>query len=95
MKSIPTGVAIGVGIIVLADFFLTHPILDAVGNAFREWAIILSAFALLLGLVNLLNVHLVRIIRREESGAGYSLVVILTTVFVAIIGLFAGLSSAR
>ncbi len=94
MKSIPTGVAIGVGIVVLADFFFTHPILDALGDAFREWAIILSAFALLLGLVNLLNVHIVRIIRRDESGVGYSLIVILTTAIVTVIGLFVGLSSA-
>ncbi len=92
MKSFPTGVAIGVGIVVLADFFFTHPILDALGDAFREWAIILTAFALLLGLMNLLTVHLVRIIRREESGAGYSLVVILTAATVTMIGLFTGLA---
>src|SRR5574337_922343 len=94
MKSFPTGVAIAVGVVVLADFFFTHPILDALGEAFREWAIILTAFALLLGLLNLLNVHFVRVIRREESGAGYSLVVILTTAVVTLIGLFTGLTSA-
>ncbi len=94
MKSLPTGVAIAVGIVVLADFFFTHPILDALGDAFREWAIILTAFALLLGLLNLLNVHFVRIIRREESGAGYSLVVILTAGAVTMIGLLTGLTSA-
>lgn len=94
MKSFPTGVAIAVGIVVLADFFFTHPILDALGDAFREWAIILAAFALLLGVMNLLNVHLVRVVRREESGAGYSLVVILTAVIVTTIGLFTGLAGA-
>jgi hypothetical protein len=94
MKSLPTGVAIGVGIVVLADFFISHWLLDAIGAAFREWAIILSAFALLLGLANLLNVHVVRIIRREESGGADSLIVLLTTGIVTLIGLFTGLSGA-
>lgn len=93
MKSFPTGVAIAVGTVVLADFFFTHPILDAIGAAFREWAIILTAFALLLGVVNLLNVHLVRVVTREEAGAGYSLVVLATAMIVMIVGLFTGLNS--
>lgn len=93
MKWLSTAVAMAVGLIVLLDFFFIHPILNGVGAAFREWAILLTAFALLLGLFNLLSVHLLRIIRRTESGAGYSAVVLLTFAIVTVIGLVFGLPS--
>ncbi len=93
MRWLSTAVAIAVGLIVLFDFFFTHPILDAVGAAFREWTIILTAFALLLGLVNILNVHVLRIVRHNEPGVGYSAVLVLTFVIVTLIGLVFGLPS--
>jgi hypothetical protein len=94
MKWLSTAVAMAVGLIVLLDFFFTHPILNGVGAAFREWAILLTAFALLLGLFNLLSVHLLRIFRRNETGAGYSAVVVVTFAIVTVIGLWFGLPSA-
>ena len=93
MKQISIAIATGVGIIVLADFFFSHPLLDALGVAFREWAIILTAFAMLLGIFNVLQVHLRRIFRRDESGTGYSVVVLITALFVGVIGLLAGFRS--
>lgn len=95
MRWLATAVAIGVGLVVLLDFFFQHPLLDPIGQAFRQWTIILTAFALLLGLVNLLTVHLMRIVRRNEPGAGYSAVVVFTAVVVAVIGLWYGLPSAE
>jgi hypothetical protein len=95
MRQISVAVAIGVGIVVLLDFFFTHPLLDALGAAFRAWAIILTAFAMLLGAFNVLTVHLRRVIRRDESGAGYSLIVLISAILVAVIGLVAGLASAQ
>lgn len=93
MKWLATAVAIAVGLIILADFFFTHPLLDALGTAFREWTIILTAFALLLGLGNLLLVHFLRVVRRHEPGAGYSAIVLLTTGIVIAMGLWFGLPS--
>ena len=93
MKQISIAVAGGVGIVVLADFFFTHPLLDSLGALFREWAIILTAFALLLGLINLLSVHLKRMLRRDEPGAGYSLVVLVAAALVGTFGFLAGLPS--
>jgi hypothetical protein len=94
MKWLSTGVAIAVGLVVLMDVFFTHPLLGALGAAFREWTIILTAFALLLGLFNLLLVHVLRIVRRNESGAAYSAIVLLTATGVGMIGLLFGLPSA-
>ncbi len=88
-----TAVAIGVGLIVLLDFFVSSPMLDTIGQAFRQWTVILTAFALLLGLFNLLQVHMGRVIRRNEPGAGYSVVVLMTAGLVMLVGLATGLPS--
>jgi hypothetical protein len=90
---IATGVAIGFGLIVLLDFFVSNQLLDDTGEILRQWTIILTAFALLLGLFNLLQVHLLRVIRRNEPGAGYSAVVLATAGIVMLVGLATGLSS--
>ncbi len=50
--------AIVCGLLVLVDFFLAVPVIDALGAALIEGALILAAFALLLGVLNLLGVHL-------------------------------------
>jgi hypothetical protein len=93
MSWISTAIAIGVGFITLLTVFFQLPLLDALGNAFREWTIFLTTFALLLGLVNLMRVHIHRIIRRDESGAGYSLIVLLTATIVFGLGMAFGLPS--
>ncbi len=93
MRWLLTAVAIGVGFVMLADFFYRHPLLDILGVAFREWAIILTAFALLVGLYNLLHVHFLRVLRRHEPNAGYSLLVLATALTVIAIGFWFGLGS--
>ncbi len=93
MKVVATAVAIAFGLIVLLDFFVSNELLGKTGQALRDWTIILTAFALLLGLYNLLQVHLLRVARRNEPGAGYSLVVLASAGIVMLIGLATGLTS--
>ncbi|MBI3286505.1 MAG: hypothetical protein HYZ68_00505 [Chloroflexi bacterium] len=71
-RAVPTSIAMAVGILVLADFFLDQPLLNAVGRTLVDWVIILSAFALILGLLNILHFH-ARRIQRREGGWPYSL----------------------
>ena len=93
MKWLATAVAIAIALIMLADLFFTNPLLHSLGAAFRDWTVILTAFALLLGLFNLLLVHFLRLTRRHEPGAGYSAVVLVTFIAVTVIGLWFGLPS--
>jgi hypothetical protein len=95
MRLIPTALAITVGLFTLLDFFFAHPLLDIIGAAFRDWAIILTAFALLLGLGNLLFVHFLRVTRRNEPGAGYSAIVLIVTLVVFGAGLWFTLPSSE
>ena len=76
-RVLPALVALLVGPVVLLDFFLENPILDAAGSFLLEGAIILAAFALILGLWNLLLVH-ERHIRRRERGWPGSVIILLS-----------------
>lgn len=93
MKLAATAVAIAFGLIVLLGFFVPIQPLDDTREMLLRWTVILTAFALLLGLFNLLQVHLLRVIRRNEPGAGYSAVVVVTAAIVMGVGLVTGLSS--
>ena len=74
-RVVPAVVAVLVGLTVLLDFLLENPLLDAAGAFLLDGAIIVGASALLLGLVNLLQVH-ERRIRRRERGWGESIVLL-------------------
>lgn len=94
MKWFATAIALAVGLVTLLDYFFSLPLLDALGIAFKQWTVILTAFALLLGLLNLSQVHLTRIVHRHEASAGYSVIVVVTAVLVFAIGLWYMLPSA-
>jgi len=78
--------AIGIGVLVLLDRFIANIYLDALGFFFLDIAIILAAFALLLGFFNVLTVH-VQKVRMQQSGWPYSIILILFALFVLVIGL--------
>lgn len=85
-RTLPTAVAIGIGIFVFTALFTTNPLLDAVGTYFIDTAVIIAAFALFLGLVNVLRVHARRVHDRPQD-AGYSLVLLVALFIVLTFGL--------
>lgn len=75
MKQIvPTTVAVGAGLLVLLGYLFPQSLLATVRDELVRWAVILAAFAFILGFFNLLRVHLARTRTREGI---YSLVLIL------------------
>jgi len=85
-RVLPTGLAIAVGIFVLAAVFTSDPRLDALGTYFVDTAVIIAAFALFLGLVNVSRVH-ARKIRERGPGRLYSFVLLAAMLIVLAIGL--------
>lgn len=69
-----TVVAISAGILTLIGYFI--PGLEFLSDTLINWAVVLAGFALILGMVNLLSIHLGRL-RAQKPGSIYSLVVIL------------------
>lgn len=85
-----TAVAIGFGLLVLLGIFI--PDLADLRNRILNWAMLLAAMALLLGLLNLFQVHYQRIRANEKSV--YSIVLILAMVVTFIVTLLQGSDSA-
>jgi hypothetical protein len=85
-RMLPTAIAIAVGVFVLAAVFTSDPRLDAFGTYLIDTAVIIAAFALFLGLVNVSRVH-ARRIRERGPGRLYSFVLLAAMLIVLAIGL--------
>jgi len=72
-----TAIAIGVGLVVLLGYFLPNDTLTGLRVALLEWAIIIAAFALLVGVVNLVYVHW-RKTAAAQTNSVYSLVLLIS-----------------
>lgn len=64
---IPVSLAIAVGLVVLLGQFISNATLDNIIAALVGWGAIVAAFALLLGLANLILFHTKRIVKRDAQ----------------------------
>jgi hypothetical protein len=85
-RMLPVAIAIAMGLFVLVSLFTSIPLLDALGLYFIDMAVIIAAFALFLGLVNIFRVH-IRKVREGQTAWPYSLVLIITLLLVLVVGL--------
>lgn len=81
-RIVPTAIAAAVGVIVLVGYLLPHhlpayPVFAFLRDRLIQWAVIVAAFAFILGFFNVLRVHLRRI-THGKSNAPYSALLILT-----------------
>ncbi len=81
---VSTAIAIGVGIVVLAGYFI--PSIINIRYALLRTGLVLSAVALLVGIINLIVVHL-RKIGSDSENSGYSLILVISLVVTLIIGI--------
>jgi hypothetical protein len=88
-RIVSTVVAMSVGLLVLADFFINSASVNALGLYLVRTASIVAAFALVLGMVNVLTVHLNKISSRERGWA-YSWVLLGALFFTLGVGILTG-----
>ena len=88
-RSVAIAIAISVGLFVLLDFFVQNAFIGLVKFVFVRWAIIVAAFAMVLGFFNVLIVHLNKILQFKQ-GWFYSIFLILAMMIVLILGLIEG-----
>lgn len=86
------GIAVITGVVVLLAYFVD--ILAPVRTILLDWALLLTAVALLLGVWNLFRRHW-RTLRSDQPGKVNSLVMIISLVATLIVTLVFGLSSAQ
>ncbi len=82
-------VAIAFGLIVLQGYFIDLAVLQGLRTMILQWAVVLAAAALLLGVVNLLAVHLSKI-GAQEKGWPYSALLVGALLITLVVGLFFG-----
>lgn len=87
-RRIPLAICFTIGILMLAQFMIPHPISRAFGSTVNKWYIVLAAFALVLAIGNLIRHHGTKI-RRKKTDWPYSIVTLSSMVAMSIIG-FAG-----
>ena len=92
-RSVAIAIAISVGLFVLLDFFVQNAFIGLVKFVFVRWAIIVAAFAMVLGFFNVLIVHLNKILQFKQ-GWFYSIFLVLTMMIVLILGLIEGLQGS-
>jgi hypothetical protein len=85
-RRFPTAIAIAIGLLVLLSRFFPNATLTALGYFFIDSAIIVAAFAIILGFFNLMIVHFKKIRRRQRDWP-YSIILIVTMWIVLVAGL--------
>lgn len=93
LQIIWTAVATGFGLIVLQGYFIEIPGLQDLRTIILQWGVVLAAAALLLGLVNLMAVHLTKI-GAQEPGWVYSALLVVALGGTLVVGLLFGQESA-
>lgn len=89
LRIVWAAVAMIFGLIVLQGYFLDLEPLRAARTMVLEWAVVLAAAALLLGVVNLAAVHLSKI-GAQEKGWAYSTLLLGALLVTLVIGLWFG-----
>ncbi len=85
-RTLPAAIAIPVGIVVLVSILTPYPLLDALGLYLMNVAIIVAAFALFLGVGNVMRIH-ARKLREHPSDRLYSLALLVVLILVLVFGL--------
>lgn len=84
-RVILTVITLSIGAIVLLSFVWDNEVLRSFRGVLVEWTVIVVAFAMLLGVLNVLRVHAQRIQKRQ--GVVYSLILVFTFLIVFIPGI--------
>jgi hypothetical protein len=72
-REIPLLITAIVGLFMILSFFIPHPFVTGVAASLKQWFIVISAFAVVLGVGNLVRVNLHRI-RRRDTDWGFKVV---------------------
>lgn len=92
-KTIPTAIVLVSGIIVVLQYFIKSPVLTTATSTLTQWRSLVAAFALGLGVVNIVRVH-GRNLQRDGIKNIYSIALFVTMLFTCFFGLVYGKTSA-
>ena len=88
-RKLPLAVCFIMGIVMIVQFFIPHPVSLEFASVIYRWVIVLTAFALVLAIGNLIRHHSYKIRRKKEDWP-YSIVTLAGMTGMAAIGLVWG-----
>jgi hypothetical protein len=89
-RQIPLTITFFFGMFMIIQYFIPHHSVDEWAGRFQRWAIIVLAFAYVLGVANVLRINLEKVYRRESDWL-FKLVTCVSLVGMMVIGLVEGI----
>lgn len=86
--SLSTAIAIAVGLVVLLGYFISIDMLTSLRIVFLEWAVILAAVAMLVGIANLFYVHWRKMTAAQPSSVYSAVLLISLVITLSVVGWF-------
>ncbi len=88
--TVPLVIGFVVGVFMVGEFFIPHWRYQEIKTLLLEFGLVLAGAAFLLGLINLTQVNLPKVLRREEDW-GYKALMLVSMALTVFFGLFEGL----
>jgi hypothetical protein len=92
-RNVPLAICLGMGIVMMVQFFVPHPISVGLYDLTTKWVRIVSAFALVLGVGSMVTYHTEKL-RRRRTGWPYSIVALVAATASTVIGLAWGVQQS-
>jgi len=92
-EKLPVLLCFVTGLIVCAATFVPHPAVAGPFHTVNDWTLIISSFAIVLGIASLIRRHWARV-RAQDAGWGYSAVTLVAMAVTAVLGVSWGMDPA-
>jgi len=91
-NEVPIAIAFITGMLMVISLFVPHPIISRPASVVRQWAIIITAFAYVLGVANIARISL-HTVRRRQRDWQYKAALVIALVLMASAGIIFGIES--
>jgi len=88
-REVPLIITFIFGTFMVLDYFVPHHMVTATGETLQQWAIIITSFAFVLGVANIVRINLGKISRRDTDWP-YSIPLLIGLVVMVGLGVFGG-----